>query len=45
LPWDSWQHPYVEDQPAIWFHDVFYADGKPYRQREVDLIRSLTGGK
>jgi hypothetical protein len=45
LPWDSWQHPYVLSQPTVWFHDVFHADGKPYRQREVDLIRSLTSGK
>lgn len=42
LPWDSWQRPYVTDQPPIWFHDVFYGDGRPYRQREIDLIRSLT---
>ncbi len=43
LPWDSWQKPYVLDQPQIWFHEVFYADGRPYRQREVSLIRELTG--
>jgi len=42
LPWDSWQRPYVTTQPTIWFHDVFHADGKPYRQREADLIRALT---
>lgn len=42
LPWDSWQRPYVIVQPAVWFHDVFHADGTPYRQREVDLIRKLT---
>jgi hypothetical protein len=29
-------------QPVSWFHEVFYADGMPYRQREVDTIRSLT---
>ena len=45
LPWDSWQHPYVEHQPTIWFHDVFYTDGRPYRQREVDIIRNLTSQK
>jgi hypothetical protein len=45
LPWDSWQHPYVDHQPTIWFHDVFHNDGKPYRQREVEIIRSLTSGK
>jgi hypothetical protein len=43
LPWDSWEHPYVLTQPAIWFHDVFYPDGTPYRQHEVDLMRQLTG--
>lgn len=43
LPWDSWQRPYVEKQPAVWFHEVFRQDDTPYRQREVDLIRELTG--
>jgi hypothetical protein len=42
LPWDSWERPYVLVKPTVWFHDVFYADGRPYRQREVDLIRELT---
>ncbi len=45
LPWDSWQHPYVDHEPPIWFHDVFHADGKPYREREVEIIRSLTSAK
>ncbi len=43
LPWDSWQKPYVGREPSVWFHEVFRADGKPYRQEEVDLIRKLTG--
>lgn len=43
LPWDSWERPYVRLQPPIWFHEVFRSDGTPYRQREVDLIRNLTG--
>jgi len=43
LPWDSWERPYVSNQPQIWFHEVFYPDGKPYREREVSLIRELTG--
>ena len=30
-------------QPTIWFHEVFRNDGMPYRQREVDLMRELTG--
>ncbi len=42
LPWDSWQRPYVEQQPPIWFHDVFYPSGKPYRQHEANLILRLT---
>ncbi len=42
LPWDSWQRPYVLEKPPVWFHDVFYPDGKPYRQHEIDLIRQWT---
>lgn len=42
LPWDSWTRPYVLEQPAVWHHDIFYPDGKPYRQREIDIIRALT---
>lgn len=43
LPWDSWQRPYVLEQPPVWFHDIFYPNGKPYRQREVEIIRKATG--
>ena len=43
LPWDSWQRPYVLVTPTVWFHDVFYEDGKPYREREVEILRTLTG--
>ncbi|MBS1853290.1 MAG: cellulase family glycosylhydrolase [Acidobacteria bacterium] len=43
LPWDSWQKPYVSQPPVVWFHEVFYADGKPYREREAEIIRELTG--
>jgi hypothetical protein len=43
LPWESWQHPYIHDQPPVWFHEVLRPDGTPYRQAEVDLIRKLTG--
>ncbi|AJR23642.1 1,4-beta-xylanase [Sphingobium sp. YBL2] len=41
LPWDSWKKPYTQDEPTIWFHEVFRNDGTPYRQAETDLIRSL----
>jgi hypothetical protein len=43
LPWESWQHPYILDQPPVWFHEVLRPDGTPYRQAEVSLIRRLTG--
>ncbi len=43
LPWDSWQHPYTDRKPEIWFHEVFQTDGKPYRPEEVAFIREMTG--
>ena len=43
LPWESWEHPYVLNQPPVWFHEVLRPDGTSYRQAEVDLIRQLTG--
>jgi hypothetical protein len=45
LPWDSWQHPYVDRQPPVWFHDIFHADGTPYRPAETAFIRKETGKK
>jgi hypothetical protein len=44
IPWDSWQRPYVSDQPMTWQHDVFHPDGTPYREREVEIIRNMTNG-
>ena len=41
LPWDSWKKPYTMEEPTIWFHEVFRADGTPYRQAEADLIKRL----
>ena len=43
LPWDSWSHPYIDKQPDMWFHEVFYSDGRPYRDSETQLIKQLTG--
>lgn len=45
LPWDSWQHPYTDREPAIWFHEIFDKDGKPYKPEEVQFIRKITGMK
>jgi len=43
LPWDSWQRPYTVEKLVVWFHDIFHPDGTPYRAREVDIFRDLTG--
>jgi hypothetical protein len=40
-PWATWQMPII-GEPALWHHDVFHTDGKPYRADEVILIRKLT---
>ena len=40
-PWDSWDIEYTAE-PELWHHDIFRGDHTPYRQAEVDLIRSLT---
>ena len=45
LPWDSWQRPYTDREPAIWFHEIFRTDGTPYRQTEVDFIRAILRGR
>jgi hypothetical protein len=45
LPWNSWQRPYVLEQPPIWFHDVFHPDGTPYREREAELIRQFANNQ
>jgi len=43
LPWDSWTKPYTGREPAVWFHEIFRSDGKPYKEEEVALIKRLTG--
>jgi hypothetical protein len=45
LPWDSWQHPYTDRQPAVWFHEVFRTNGEPYSQEEAAFIRQIIGRK
>jgi hypothetical protein len=39
--WDSWTAA-SKYKPQLWFHDIFDANGKPYDQQEVDLIRAIT---
>lgn len=38
FPWGS---PEGSPEPGEWFHDIFRPDGTPYRQSEVDFIRSI----
>jgi len=45
LPWDSWQKPYTDREPEVWFHEIFHKDGTPYRQEEVAFIREIVGAK
>jgi hypothetical protein len=38
----AWDTPIPSgEQPIEWFHDIFFPDGKPYRQDEVNLIKKL----
>lgn len=45
LPWDSWKKPYVDREPDVWFHEVFKADGTPYRPAETELLKKLTSAR
>ena len=40
-PWDTWKKIY-RGEPALWHHDIFHADGTPYRADEVAYIRAIT---
>jgi hypothetical protein len=42
LPWDSWQHPYVDHPPPVWFHDIFKENGDPYKAAETAFIKKIT---
>lgn len=42
FPWGSKEG---SPEPAVWFHDIFRADGTPFDPREVQVIRQLTGKK
>ena len=39
-PWDSWQQAYQEE-PPVWFHDIFRLDGSAYRKEEVMYLKTL----
>jgi hypothetical protein len=42
LPWDSWDRPYTLRPPVVWFHDLLHPDGRPYREREAEIFRTLS---
>jgi hypothetical protein len=42
----AWDSPMPDgSEPMLWFHDIFRKDGTPYKEQEVELIKSLTGEK
>lgn len=40
FPWGS---PEGTAEPEVWFHDIFRKDGTPYDEKEVSIIRTITG--
>lgn len=40
LAWDTWSVP-CAGEPAAWFHDILWPDGRPYRPDEAALIRRI----
>jgi hypothetical protein len=36
-PWDSWTVSY-DGEPSLWFHDIFRADGTPYKEEEIHYL-------
>ena len=43
-PWATWERQFTS-KPDLWFHEIFWADGRPYDVKEVEYIKSLTGKK
>ena len=42
----AWDTPITSgDQPIEWFHDIYFPNGVPYRQDEVNLIKKLNETK
>lgn len=40
----AWDTPVPDgSEPKIWFHDIFRKDGTPYSEKEIELIKKLTG--
>jgi hypothetical protein len=42
----AWDTPMPDGgEPTVWFHEIFRADGTPYRKEETDLIKKLADTK
>lgn len=39
-PWDSWEITY-QDEPELWFHDIFRSNGQPYKAEEVAFLKGM----
>jgi hypothetical protein len=40
-PWESWNRTF-EEEPKVWFHELFHKDGKPFDPEETALYKKLT---
>jgi hypothetical protein len=39
----AWDAPMPDqNEPPVWFHDIFRPDGTPFRQTEIDFIKGMT---
>jgi len=39
-PWVSWREPFSEE-PEVWHHDIFRADGIPYDPEEIIFLKNI----
>ena len=39
-PWDSWSVKY-DNEPELWFHDIFRENGEPYRPEEILFLKQI----
>lgn len=40
-----WSHKDGDPEPEVWFHDIFRSDYTPWKDSEVEFIKSMTGVK
>ena len=43
-PWATWQRQFTA-KPDLWFHEMFWSDGRPFDAKEIEYIKSITGKK